>query len=122
MKTVLGISLLGLVLVLVGRSFGQGHFRITYTPRTPEAAGVTLDGRVFNDAENDVLDVWVTAEGLDTSGKVLATGITFVILIPRRGSATFVAKLPVAEGIDRFRLAVTSYRDEPAVQKPVQAP
>jgi hypothetical protein len=107
--------------LLACQTFGQGHFRITYTPRPREAAVVTLDGRVFNDADHDVLDVWVTAEGLDTSGKVLATGITFVsFVIPRHGSAAFLAKLPVAQGkdIQGFHLAVTSYRDVAAVQSP----
>jgi len=120
MRTILGLSLMGVVLLSTYQSFGQAHFRITSTPRPREAASVILDGRVFNDADNDVLDVWVTVEGLDTSGKVLATGITYVILIPRHGSATFVAKLPVAQGRDihSFHLAVTSYRDAAIVQAP----
>jgi hypothetical protein len=121
MKTLFGISLMGVVVLFACQTFGQGHFRITYTPRPREAAGVTLDGRVFNDADIDVLDVWVTAEGLDTSGKVLATGITFVsFVIPRHGSATFLAKLPVAQGKDirSFHLTVTSYRDAAAAQSP----
>lgn len=120
MRTILGIWLMEIMLLSAGPSSGQGRFRITYTPRSPEAASVTLDGRVYNDADLDVLDVWVTAEGLDTSGKVLATGITFLIVIPRHGSATFVAKLPVPreKHVDTFHLAVTSYRDAAAAQAP----
>jgi len=119
MRTIFGIWLIGVVWLGASDSLGQGRFRITYTPRTREAAAVTLEGQVFNDADGAVLDVWVTVEGLDTSGKVLGTGITFVsFLIPGRGNATFVAKLPVAEGIQNFRLAVTSYRDAAAVQSP----
>ena len=122
MRTILGACLIGVVVFFACQSFGQAHFRITYTPRPRETASVTLDGRVSNDSDNDVLDVWVTAEGLDTSGKVLTTGITYVILIPRHGSATFVAKLPVAEGVQSFHLAVTSYRDGVTVPPSVQSP
>jgi hypothetical protein len=119
MRSILGTWLIGLVLLFPCQSAGQGHFRITYTPRTEGATAVTLDGRVFNDADHDVRDVWVTAEGLDASGKVLAAGITFAgFLIPGRGSVTFVAKLPAAAGIQSYRLAVTSYRDAAAVQSP----
>ncbi|HXJ77186.1 MAG TPA: hypothetical protein VMS64_00725 [Candidatus Methylomirabilis sp.] len=122
MRIVIGSWLIAVVVFFACQSVGQAHFRITYSPRPQETSSVTLDGRVSNDADNDVLDVWVTVEGLDTSGKVLTTAITYVLLIPRHGSATFVAKLPVAEGIQSFHLAVTSYRDGVPVPRSVQSP
>jgi len=50
----------------------------------------------------------------------MATGIVFLIVIPRHGSAALVAELPVPreKHVDRFHLAVTSYRDAAAVQAP----
>jgi hypothetical protein len=86
-------------------------FRITHNVRSSDATAVVLDGRVFNETEREVLDVWLTAEGLSPAGKVLTRGITFVSpMIPGRGSAAFVAKIPAVDGVASFRLAVSSYR------------
>jgi hypothetical protein len=118
-KTALLFSLTGVVLLVASASFCQARFRITYTPRPPEASSVVLDGRVFNDADRDVLDVWVKAEAVNASGKVLATGLGFVgPSIRGHGSAAFAAKVPFVEGTQTFRLAVNSYRESAAFQSP----
>jgi hypothetical protein len=118
-RATLGICLIGLGLLLAAQAEGQGRFRITHTPATRQATSIRLDGQVFNDADRDALDVWVTAEALDARGKVVATGITFVgPLISGRKGASFVARIPFVEGVQDFRLAVTSYRDAAVVQSP----
>lgn len=118
-KTASLLWVIGIVLLVASTSIGQAHFRITYTPRPREGSSVVLDGRVFNDADRDVLDVWVRAEAVNASGKVLATGLEFVgSSIPAHGSATFAAKVPFVEGIQTFRLAVNSYRESAGFQSP----
>jgi len=54
---------------------------------------VELVGRVFNAAAVDAVDVYVTAEALDASGKVLARGIAFVAQsIPAQSGAEYSAR------------------------------
>lgn len=119
MKTARLLSLTGALLLVASASLGQARFRITYTPRPPEASSIVVDGRVFNDADRDVLDVWVKAEAVNASGKVLATGLGFVgSSIPAHGSAAFAAKVPFVEGVQSFRLAVSSYRESATLQSP----
>ena len=119
MKNALLLSLTGVVLLVGSASFGQARFRITYTPRPREASSVVVDGRVFNDADRDVLDVWVRTEAVNNSGKVVATGLGFVgSSIPGHGSAAFTAKVPFVEGMQTFRLTVNSYRESAAFQSP----
>lgn len=118
-RTDLGAWVLAAVLLLGARGATDAHFRITYTVKAREATATVLEGRVFNDGDGTVLDVWVTAEGLSASGKVLTTGIAFVSpMIARGGGAGFVAKVPLVEGVESFRLAVTSYRSGQEVQSP----
>jgi hypothetical protein len=89
----------------------DGPFRITYTPKGREGTAFVLDARVINDSDRDALDVWVTAKALSASGKVLATGITFVSsMIPSHDNAVFRVKMPGVEGVQSFQLAVTSFR------------
>ena len=119
MKAALGVWLLGAALLCASLSVGQSRFRVTYTPRPRDASALVLDGRVSNEADRDVLDVWVTAEALNASGKVLATGLCFVSpSIAAHRNAGFVAKLPFREGVQSFRVAVTSYREGTAFQSP----
>ncbi len=107
------------LLLLATRGSTQGHFRITHGVKTRDATSIVLEGRVWNDADRDVVDVWVTAEALNSSGKVLGTGIVFVSSMIRKGdSASFKAKLPAAEGAESFRLAVRSYRYATEFQSP----
>jgi hypothetical protein len=115
----LGIWLMGVLLVFAAPGATQVHFRITYNVQSRDATATKLEGRVFNDIGVDVLDVWVTAEALGASGKVLGRGIAFVgASISRGDSAPFEAKVPAAEGVETFRIAVTSYRAAREVQSP----
>ena len=107
------------VLLLGAPGVTDAPFRITYTVKARAATATVLEGRVFNDGDRTVLDVWVTAEGLSASGKVLTTGIAFVSpRIARSDGAGFIAKVPFVEGVESFRVAVTSYRSGQEVQSP----
>jgi len=89
----------------------QSRFRTTFNVKARDATSILLEGQVVNDTGRDAFDVWVTAEGLSPSSKVLTTGITFVrSAIARSASAPFEAKIPAVEGIETFRVTVTSYR------------
>ena len=98
--------------VLIGAPVAaQAPFRITTTVKSRTAPAFLLDGRIVNESGRDVVDVWVTAEALSASGKVLATGITFVrSRIGKGDTAAFLAKVPFVEGAENFRVSVTSYR------------
>ena len=104
----------------------QARFRTTYQVKARDANGIVLEGLVVNDTGREVFDVWVTAEGLSPSSKVLTTGIAFVTpTIARSASAPFEAKIPAVEGIEKFRVTVTSYRAGAAPVQPgreVQSP
>ena len=114
----LGIWVVG-VLVFTAPGATQAHFRVTFAVKSRDARTILLDGRVFNDTGADVLDVWVTAEALSKSGKVLGRGIAFVgSSISRADSASCEAKVPAAEGVETFRVSVTSYRAGREVQSP----
>jgi hypothetical protein len=114
-----GICLVGVLLVFVVPGATQAGFRITYDVQSRDAKATVLEGRVFNDTGVDVLDVWVTARALSATGKVLGRGIVFVgSSISNGGSAPFEVKVPAAEGVETFRMAVSSYRAGSAVQSP----
>ena len=115
----LGVCLIGALLVLAAPAAAQVRFRITYDVQSRDARATVLEGRVYNDTGTDAFDVWVTAEALSASGKVLGKGIAFVgSSISRGDSAPFEAKVPVAEGVESFRIAVSSYRAGREVQSP----
>ncbi len=115
----LGTWLIGAFLVLATPGATQARFRITFDVKSRDAKAILLEGRVFNDTGRDAVDVWVTAEAVNASGKVLARGIAFVgSQISRGDSASFEAKLPSVEGVETFRVAVTSYRAGSDVQSP----
>ena len=89
----------------------QGNFRVTYQVERTEPTRVELVGRVFNAAAVDAVDVYVTAEALDASGKVLARGIAFVAQsIPAQSGAEYSARIPNVPGTTGFRVAVSSFR------------
>jgi len=107
----LGVWLLGTLLISATPGATQGRFRISYEVTSRDAKAVVLEGRVFNDTGRDAVDVWVTAEAVSASGKVLARGIAFVgSAISRGDSVRFEAKLPSVEGVETFRVAVSSFR------------
>jgi hypothetical protein len=92
-------------------AFAQGNFKVTYQVERTDAQRVELAGRVQNVSGNDAVDVYVTVEALDTSGKVLARGIAFVAAsLPARGEADFSARVPNVPGTTGFRVGVSSFR------------
>jgi hypothetical protein len=118
-RAAIGLWLVVALLVFAVPASTQERFRITYDVKWRDAKATLLEGRVFNDTGRDAFDVWVTAEALSASGKVLGRGIAFVgSAIYRGDSASFEAKLPAAEGVETFRIAVTSYRAGSEAQSP----
>jgi hypothetical protein len=67
-----------------------------------------VTGRVFNDARSDAIDVYVAAEALDASGKVMASGVSYVGSVPAGSSTAFVLKVPAARAAASFRVIVSS--------------
>ena len=104
------VALLALTAVpLAARA--QANFKVTYQVEQTDARRVYLTGRVYNAASVDAVDVYVTAEALDASGKVLARGIAFVAgSIPARSDADFSARVPNVAGTTGFRVGVSSFR------------
>lgn len=98
---------------------GDGRFRITYERDDRQGASIVITGTVFNESGRDVVDVYVTAEALGPSGKVVATGIAFASsLLPGNGSANFVAKIPRVEGVRSVRVGVSAFREASGSQAP----
>ena len=97
----------------------QARFRTTFNVKSRDAGSVVLEGRVFNDTGVEVLDVWVTAEALSASGKVVGRGIAYVgSSIPWGDSVPFEAKVPATADVENFRVSVSSYRSRREVQSP----
>jgi hypothetical protein len=98
---------------------GDERFRITYERDDRQETSIVLTGTVVNESRRDVVDVYVKAEALGVSGKVVATGIAFASsFLPGHGSATFVAKVPRVEGVRAFRVSVSSFREGSGSQAP----
>ena len=92
-------------------AFAQANFTVTYRVERTEAQRVELAGNVRNVGGIDAVDVYVTAEALDASGKVLARGIAFVAAsLPARGEADFSARVPNVPGTTSFRVGVSNFR------------
>jgi hypothetical protein len=114
----LGPSFLVFLLILTGvaapwpaAAETARNFRITWTVEKTGPVSTEVNGRVTNDARVDAIDVYVTVEGLDEKGKVLARGLTHVSSMLRSSeSATFTAKVPVVPGIQSYRALVSSFR------------
>ncbi len=105
------VALLTVVLVATSAiAQGAAPFRITHTFDKGTQPAVNVSGRVFNDARSDAIDVYVTAEALDASGKVVASGVSYVGAVPAGSSMAFVVKVPSARAAASFRVLVTSYR------------
>jgi hypothetical protein len=122
----IGVCIVAASMLWAAPAASQARFRTTYQVKARDANGIVLEGQVVNDTGRDVFDVWVTAEGLSPSSKVLTTGITFVTpTMARNATAMFEAKIPTVEGIEKFRVTVTSYRAGAAPAQPsreVQSP
>lgn len=103
------LTALGL-LILAGTATAQENFRVTYAVDSSNPGRVRVTGVVFNDARIEVFDVHVTAEALNSAGKVVGRGIAFVSSqIRPGGSAPFEALVP-AKDADKYRVRVTNYR------------
>jgi len=83
--------------------------RVTHSVDKTGPTYVELSGRVFNDGQVDVIDVYVNAAAIDASGKVLAQGIPFVGSVPARGSTPFKARVPVVAGASSYRVGINSF-------------
>ena len=107
----MGVWIVAASMLWTSPAASQSRFRTTFNVKARDATSILLEGQVVNDTGRDVFDVWVTAEGLSPSSKVITTGITFVTpAMARSASAPFEAKIPAVEGIETFRVTVTSYR------------
>lgn len=112
------VAALATLVVALGPE-AQEALRVVYAVdrSTPEQIQVT--GTVFNDATQDVFDVYVTAEALDARGKVVARGIAHVgARIPGGGRAPFVCKIPPVAAAISYRAAVSSFRSGVGPQAP----
>ena len=85
-------------------------FRLTHTIDKGTQAQVTVTGRVFNDARADAIDLYVTAEALDSTGKIIASGVSYVGTVSAGNSAAFIIKVPAARNAANFRVLVTGFR------------
>src|SRR5215510_15587222 len=83
--------------------------RVTHTVDKTGPTSAELSGRVYNDGAVDVVDVYVNAAAIDSSGKVLAQGIPFVGSVAARGSTAFKARVPVVAGATGYRVGINSF-------------
>jgi hypothetical protein len=89
----------------------QGPFNLSYTVERGGTGPARVNGRVLNESNTDVFDVYVTAEALDAGGKVLGRGLAFVSAsIPPRGIVPFSISVPAAQTAASFRVRVSSFR------------
>lgn len=107
---------LALALIAATALAQSNPFRLTHTIDKGTQPQVAVSGRVFNDARSDAVDVYVTAEALDGTGKVIASGVAYVGSISAGTSTAFHVKVPAARNAASFRVLVTSYRFGFAIQ------
>ena len=105
-------TFLAMLLVLVAApARAQDPFHVAYTLERGGTGPARVTGRVLNQSNVDVYDVYVTAEALDGGGKVLGRGIVFVSgAIPSHGVASFSIAIPAAQNAASFRVRVSSFR------------
>lgn len=100
-------------------AIAQSTFQVDFAVDRSRAGKVQLVGSVRNDSQVEVFDVNVTAEALDRTGRVVASGITYVEgRIGRGESRPFVAVVPAVPGAVRYRAEVTSFRSGYGYQAP----
>jgi hypothetical protein len=106
------------MVVCASSAAGQGTspFRLTHTIDKSGGNQVAISGRVSNDARSDAVDVYVTAEALDSAGKVVASGVSYVGSVPAGSSMTFLLKVPNVRTAATYRVLVSSFRFGFAVQ------
>ena len=110
-RRALWILVIGAATLVPGLACAQDPFQLSFTVDRSGAGPVRIAGRVLNEGYMDVFDVYVTAEAVDTAGKVLGRGITFVSAsIPPRGIVPFVISIPAAQTAATFRVRVSSFR------------
>jgi hypothetical protein len=108
-----------LAVVLAPPAAADDPFQVTYQVDRQEAGRTRVTGVVVNEARGDVIDVYVTAEALDASRKVVARGISFVTSnIRQGGSAKFTVIIPAPPNAASFRVRVSSYRMGLGIQGP----
>ena len=105
------ILLVAFLLMLVGAAHGQDGFRIVYDVDRSRPDRARITGRVANERSDEVFEVSVTAEALDSRGKVVARGIAYVDSRIAGGDARpFSVNVPTPSGAAAFRVVVSSYR------------
>jgi len=94
----------------VGAS-AQDPFRVTHSVDKSNSAQTRITGTVSNEGRLDAVDVYVTAEAIDGSGKTVARGISFVSpgIAPGR-SASFTVSVPVVPNATGYRVRVSGFR------------
>ena len=103
------------VWVAVASAQATNPFRIAHTV-DKSATQVMVSGRVFNESRSDAVDVHVTAEALDSAGKVVASGVSYVGSVPAGSSMSFALKVPNVRTAATYRVLVSSFRFGFAVQ------
>lgn len=101
-------------LLIAHPATGAENFRFTDVRNQQDSGDpshILVQGTVVNTDRRTVLDVYVTAEALDATGHVVATGIAYVTsAIEGSNGAPFVVAVRRVKGITDFRLTVTSFR------------
>jgi hypothetical protein len=97
----------------------QSGFSVAHNVVATTPTHVEVTGTVVNETRAEALDVGVTVEALNASGKVVSRGISYVAArLPGGSSANFVAKVPVVPGTTSYRARVTSFRFMQSIQGP----
>jgi hypothetical protein len=99
------------VVAAAGEARAQDGFRISYDVDRTRPDRARLTGRILNERAEDVFEVSVTAEALDSRGKVLGRGISYVdARIGRGDGRPFSMSVPTAAGTASFRVVVSSFK------------
>lgn len=110
-RRALWMLLVGTATLQPGRARAQDPFQLSFSVDRSGTGPVRINGRVLNEGSMDVFDVYVTAEAVDSGGKVLGRGIAFVSAsIPPRAVVPFVVSIPPAPAAATFRVRVSSFR------------
>jgi hypothetical protein len=115
-----GLVVIALALALAATSVAaQLGFSVTHNVAATTPTHVEVTGTVVNETRAEAVDVAVTVEALNSSGKVVSRGISYVAArLPGGSSASFVAKVPVVPGGTSYRARVTSFRFMQSLQGP----